>query len=194
VRGGRPAASASLRTLPARSARTCSRAFVTPLPRGWSEAHDVAMSRGGMNRKIHAVASTSQAHLRSRLKILANEAGSVRALALAAKLPPSTVQSYFQRGSQPSPPSLIALAKAGGRSLEWLLGISERVEIQVEAPGKATEHFTYGDKVQSAERLHNSSMIQINNSAEQRHPSAASEFRCPRCGEVLCAIPVRQKK
>ncbi len=45
----------------------------------------------------------------------------MRRLAAAAGLNPRTLAHYFDRGSEPPASALIALARAGGVSLDWLL-------------------------------------------------------------------------
>lgn len=55
----------------------------------------------------------------SRLSRCAEKAGSLYALAKKAGLGPATVRKYL-RGSEPSRPFLVAIARAAGVSLDWL--------------------------------------------------------------------------
>ena len=54
-----------------------------------------------------------------RLAEIASEFPSRAALAKAANLPPSSLQSYME-GTEPTRPALVALARAADVSLEWL--------------------------------------------------------------------------
>lgn len=59
-----------------------------------------------------------------RLEEIAQIAGSVNALSVKSGVPQSTLRNYF-KGGEPGRPHLIALAKAGGKSVEWLATGSE---------------------------------------------------------------------
>jgi transcriptional regulator with XRE-family HTH domain len=57
---------------------------------------------------------------RDRLEALAGRVGSYYRLAKAAGVSEGTLQTYRNRGSEPSRPILVALAKASGVSVDWL--------------------------------------------------------------------------
>jgi len=64
------------------------------------------------------MADTAEA-FRRRLRETISGFPSRAALAKAAEIPPSSLQSYLER-TEPTRPALIALARAAGVSLEWL--------------------------------------------------------------------------
>lgn len=63
--------------------------------------------------------STDHAFI-DRMQILAKNAGSVNALAKQAGISQSGIRRYFE-GGEPARPQLIALAKASGVSISWLI-------------------------------------------------------------------------
>lgn len=75
-----------------------------------------------------------------RMKSLAEKIGSVNALARAAGLSQSGIRRYFD-GGEPSRPQLIAIARAGGVSISWLVSGEED-----ERPKNGTVHAHFPNK------------------------------------------------
>ncbi len=79
-----------------------------------------------------------------RLRDLADEAGSVNALSKAAGVSQSGLQRYLN-GGEPSRKAVIAIAKAGGVSVEWLAtGEGERSDGQA---GEDADEFAYVEQI-----------------------------------------------
>jgi transcriptional regulator with XRE-family HTH domain len=72
-------------------------------------------------KNIRPIGHQSQDRLVERLKTLADRAGGIAALARRARLNSRTVSHYFDRGSEPSASAIVALARAGGVAVGWLL-------------------------------------------------------------------------
>lgn len=58
--------------------------------------------------------------LTNRIRRLAEKFGGAAGLAREAGLPQTTVANYLSRGSEPSRPALVALARAGCVTVDWL--------------------------------------------------------------------------
>jgi hypothetical protein len=73
-----------------------------------------------INRGARQAAAADKSSFRQRLDRIAEGAGSYYALAKAAKINEETLRNYRVRGSEPSRPILIQLARAAGVSVSWL--------------------------------------------------------------------------